>query len=70
MRIVFCDDDPFILRQLLSLVKDFFANLGGTEPEYTVYPSGDELIRQGAQFDIAFLDVETRLQYEQLFSDW
>ena len=58
MRIVFCDDDPFILRQLLSLVKDFFANLGGAEPEYTVYPSGDKLIRQGAQFDIAFLDVE------------
>ena len=45
MRIVFCDDDPFILRQLLSLVKDFFANLGGAEPEYTVYPSGDKLIR-------------------------
>lgn len=58
MRIVFCDDDSFILRQLLSLVKEFFANLGGAEPEYTVYPSGDELIRRGGQFDIAFLDVE------------
>lgn len=58
MRIVFCDDDPFILQQLLSLVKEFFANLGGAEPVYTVYPSGDELIRQGEQFDIAFLDVE------------
>lgn len=58
MRIVFCDDDPLILRQLLSLVKEYFASLGGTEPEYTVYRSGDELIRQGEQFDIAFLDVE------------
>lgn len=58
MRIVFCDDDPLILRQLLSLVKEFFANLGGAEPEYTFYRSGDDLIRQGDQFDIAFLDVE------------
>ena len=58
MRIVFCDDDPMILRQLLSLVKEYFASLGGIEPEYTVYRSGDELIRQGEQFDIAFLDVE------------
>lgn len=58
MRIVFCDDDPLILRHLLSLVKEFFANLGGAEPEYTVYHSGDELIHRGDQFDIAFLDVE------------
>lgn len=58
MRIVFCDDDSVILRQLLSLVKEFFANLGGAEPEYSVYCSGDELIRQSEQFDIAFLDVE------------
>lgn len=58
MRIVFCDDDPFVLRQLLSLVKEYFANLGGAEPEYTICRSGDELIRQGERFDIAFLDVE------------
>lgn len=58
MRIVFCDDDPVILRQLQSYVEEFFSNLGGTEPEYAVYRSGDELIRRGGRFDIAFLDVE------------
>lgn len=58
MRIVFCDDDPLILQQLQSYIKDFFASLGGVEPEYAVYRSGDELIRHGTQFDIAFLDVE------------
>ncbi len=58
MRIVFCDDDPVILRQLLSLVKAFFESLGGAEPKYAVYHTGDELIRQEASFDIAFLDVE------------
>lgn len=58
MRIVFCDDDSVILQQLLSHVKDFFANFGEEEPEYSFYHSGDELIRQREQFDIAFLDVE------------
>lgn len=58
MRIVFCDDDPVILQQLQIYVKEFFASLCGVEPEYAVYRSGDELIRQGGQFDIAFLDVE------------
>lgn len=58
MRIVFCDDDPLILQQLQSYVKEFFANLGGAKVEYAVYHSGDDLIRQGSQFDIAFLDVE------------
>ena len=58
MRIVFCDDDPLILQQLQVYVKEFFIGLGGPEPEYTVYRSGDELICQGSQFDIAFLDVE------------
>lgn len=58
MRIVFCDDDPLTLRHLLSLVKEFFADLGGAEPEYEVYQSGDEIISQGKQYDIAFLDVQ------------
>lgn len=58
MRIVFCDDDPLILQQLQSYVKEFFANMGGVEPEYEVYSSGDTLIHQKSQFDIAFLDVE------------
>lgn len=58
MRIVFCDDDPTILQQLQAYVKEFFANLGGLTPEYAYYRSGDELIRHGTQFDIAFLDVE------------
>lgn len=58
MRIAFCDDDPIVLQQLLSYVKEFFAEIGGAEPEYEVYYSGDELIRQQSKFDIAFLDVE------------
>lgn len=58
MRIVFCDDDPFILQQLQSYVKEFFTNVGGQAPDYMVFSSGDTLIRHESQFDIAFLDVE------------
>lgn len=58
MRIVFCDDDPLILQQLQAYVKEFFAGLGGSEPEYAVFRSGDALIGQESKFDIAFLDVE------------
>ena len=58
MRIAFCDDDVLILQQLQSYVREFFLNLNGMVPEYSVYCSGDELIRHGGQFDIAFLDVE------------
>ncbi len=59
MRIVFCDDDPLILQQLQNYVRNFFCTLGGPEPEYAVYHSGDALIcQESAYFDIAFLDVE------------
>ena len=58
MRIAFCDDDPLMLQLLQSYVEEFFSNLGGTNPEYSVYHSGDALIHQGLEFDIAFLDVE------------
>lgn len=58
MRILFCDDDPLVLQQLQKLVTEFFKNLGGQQPEYAFYSSGDELIQSEKKADIAFLDVE------------
>ena len=58
MRIVFCDDEPLILVQLQKLVQDFFSTLGGTQPEFAAYKSGDLLIQNETRVDIAFLDVE------------
>lgn len=58
MRIVFCDDEPMILTQLQKLVQEFFRTLGGTQPEFAVYESGDLLIQNETRADIAFLDVE------------
>ena len=34
MRIIFCDDDPMVIEQLLSYVSEFFAQLGGKKVEF------------------------------------
>lgn len=58
MRILFCDDDPNILAQLQGYVTEYFARIGGKEPEYAAYHSGEELLQSERKADIAFLDVE------------
>ena len=58
MRIVFCDDEPLILARLQKYVQEFFRSLGGTQPEFAAYESGDLLIQNETRVDIAFLDVE------------
>lgn len=58
MRIVFCDDEPLILAQLQKFVQEFFNTLGGAQPEFAAYESGDLLIQSETRVDIAFLDVE------------
>ena len=58
MRIVFCDDEPLILARLQKYVQEFFRSLGGTQPEFATYESGDLLIQNETRVDIAFLDVE------------
>ena len=58
MRILFCDDDESILNLLESYVTEFFSNLGNIQPELAAYTSGEELLKNEARADIAFLDVE------------
>ena len=59
MRIVFCDDEPDILLQIQNYVKEYFQNIGGLQPEFAAYSSGDSLLKsEDLKADIAFLDVE------------
>ena len=58
MRILFCDDDERILEQLQKYVQEFFTDIGGTQPEFAAYRSGDELLTNETHADIAFFDVE------------
>lgn len=58
MRIAFCDDDSRILNELQKYVRDFFEQMGITQPEYFVCHNGDEMLKRVGVVDIAFLDVE------------
>lgn len=58
MRILFCDDNAEILKQLACYVSDFFKKYGSGQPEFASYTSGDALLKSEKQADIAFLDVE------------
>ena len=58
MRILFCDDDERILEQLQRYVREFFADVGGTQTEFAAYSSGDQLLENETHADIAFFDVE------------
>ena len=63
MRIVLCDDDEQILKQLQKYLRTYFQSAHLSQPDYTVYTSGDDLLSSetgtsAAPIDIAFLDVE------------
>lgn len=58
MRIVICDDNPVILDQLRGYIESYFSQIGGAQPEYEVYTSGEALLANVSSADIAFLDVE------------
>lgn len=58
MRILFCDDNPQILRQTQKLVTDYFQERGNDLPDFFSYDSGDALLAEKPVADLAFLDVE------------
>lgn len=58
MRILFCDDNPKTVMTLKNYVSEYFKNNINIEPEFAVYESGDRLLENERQADIAFLDVE------------
>ena len=58
MRIIFCDDDPAIPRQLQKYLTEFFQKSGLPKPQYQSFSSGEELLLDDGPIDIAFLDVE------------
>lgn len=58
MRILFCDDDNRILEQLQKYVREYFTNIGGTQPDFAAYSSADVLLANETHADIVFFDVE------------
>lgn len=58
MRIILCDDDERILRELYKVIKEYFKLSGLPCPKIKAYTSGDGLLASKDFGDIVFLDVE------------
>ena len=58
MRILICDDDETIIKQLRDYICEFFQNSEAAMPDIAAYSSGDDLLAHEKEADIAFLDVE------------
>lgn len=58
MRILICDDDEFITKQLATYVRDYFSKNHLPYPDIDTYPDGETLLEDTGEKDIVFLDVE------------
>lgn len=58
LRILICDDDETIIKQLQDYICEFFRKNEAEEPVIATYGSGDDLLEHEKEADIAFLDVE------------
>lgn len=58
MRIVICDDELFIREQIEKYLTEYFKKHNLVQPEYASFCNGEELLKDNAKVDIAFLDVE------------
>ena len=58
MRILICDDDELIRRQIHKFLHDYFKNAHLQCPEIVMYENGELLLKDTGEKDIVFLDVE------------
>lgn len=58
MRVVICDDNEEISNLLEGYLREFFEKNKIKQPEYVKFHSGEDLICDEGNVDIAFLDVE------------
>lgn len=58
MRIICCDDDAETGKQIEYYLREYFEKYHLVQPEYEYFSSGEELLGDGKDADIVFLDVE------------
>ncbi len=58
MRILICDDDEFIAKQLAKYIRDYFSKNHLVCPDISTYTDGETLLEDTREKDIVFLDVE------------
>lgn len=58
MKIVCCDDDASVGKQIECYLREYFAKQSLEQPEYEYFDCGEKLLNDERDADIAFLDVE------------
>lgn len=58
MRILICDDEPYIADQLKNYVIEFFSKNKYHIPEIALFNNGHDFLKDTGQKDIVFLDIE------------
>ncbi len=58
MRILICDDDELIRRQIHKFLRDYFKNAHLPCPEVVMYENGELLLKDTGEKDILFLNVK------------
>ena len=58
MRILICDDEQSIVKQLEKYIAEFFKHMKIKVPELQSYNSGESLLSDMGNKDIVFLDIE------------
>ncbi|RDU24892.1 LytR/AlgR family response regulator transcription factor [Anaerosacchariphilus polymeriproducens] len=58
MRILICDDDSLISKQLCEYIQDYFKHTNANCPEIFCFTNGESLLADQGEKDILFLDVE------------
>lgn len=58
MRILLCDDDLTIVKQIEDYLKEYFKKNNLPNPEYLIFENGEGLLECDIIVDIAFLDVK------------
>ena len=58
MRILICDDDVLMIKQLKKLITSYFQERHINCPELSCFSDGESLLADTKEKDILFLDVE------------
>lgn len=58
MRILICDDDTETARELEKILQCFFQKNSLKIPNIVLYDNGEDLLKDSAEKDIVFLDIE------------
>ncbi len=58
MRILICDDDRFVVKEIKQYLEEYFSQKDNITPELVSFSDGDSLLADQGKKDLVFLDIE------------